>query len=64
MISCNLILLAAIVSIGVFGSEMWILKETDIDDINAFQRYAGRRVQRFPPRSPNFTSFLGWGGSD
>ena len=38
------------------------MKNSDIDLLDKFQRYAGRRVQRFSKRTPNETSFttLGW----
>ena len=43
-----------------FGSES--SSEKDKENLISFQRYAGRRVQRFPARSPNCLSFnaSGW----
>ena len=38
-----------------------MLSEKDRDNILAFQRFAGRRIQRFPQRSLNLTSFYGLG---
>ena len=35
--------------------------EKDDELLLAFQRYAGRRVQRFPQRLPNSSSFFGLG---
>ena len=62
MLSCNLIYWTVIVPITTYGAEIWILKQGDIDILDDFQRYSGRRVQRFPQSSPNETCFvdLGW----
>ena len=61
MISCNLIFWSVVMPILSFGSEIWILNDKDHENIQNFQRYAGRRIQRFPQRSPNNTSFFGLG---
>ena len=60
--SCNIIYWCMIVPISTYGCELWILKQNDIESLDKFQRYAGRRIQRFPPHSPNEASFrgLGW----
>ena len=60
--TCSLIFWSIVVPVATYASELWVLKENDICLLDAFQRYAGRRVQRFHPRSPNETSFaaLGW----
>ena len=60
--SCNIIYWCMIVPIVTYGCELWILKENDIESLDKFQRYAGRRIQRFPPHSPNEACFrgLGW----
>ena len=61
MMSCNLIFWSVVIPILTFGSEIWILSDKDNENLQNFQRYAGRRVQRFPQRSPNMTSFFGLG---
>ena len=61
MIACNLIYWAVIIPIVTFGAELWILSEQDNENLMSFQRYAGRRIQRFPKRSPSTTSFFGLG---
>ena len=38
-----------------------VLTKGDKDNLNAFQRFAGRRVQRLSYRSPNASSFYGLG---
>ena len=45
-----------------FGSEIWVLKDKDIDLLKGCQRFAARRLQRLHPRSINSTciSCLGW----
>ena len=62
MRACNIIFWCLIVPILTYGSELWVLKQCDIDELDKFQRYAGRRFQRFPKWSPSETSFkgLGW----
>ena len=54
----------AIVSITTYGSEIWTMSEEDISNLYKFQRYAGRRFQRFKQSSPMFSSYygLGWMG--
>ena len=44
-----------------FGCEVWVLTDKDDELILAFQRYAGKRVQRFPQRAPTSSSFYGLG---
>ena len=58
---CSFLFWSLIVPIVTFASELWVLKDEDINALDAFQRYAGRRVQRFPYHSPNETSFVGLG---
>ena len=62
MATCNLIFWSIIVPITLFGSELWVLQDQDLADIELFQRQIGRRIQRFHPRSPVQTCFrgLGW----
>ena len=59
--TCNLIFWQAVVPTVTFGCEVWIVSEKDEDLLLNFQRYAGRKVQRFPQRSPNASSFYGLG---
>ena len=61
IMSCNVIYWAVVVPILTFGCEIWCVTEKDYDNIMAFQRFCGRRVQRFPSRSTNATSFFGLG---
>ena len=58
---CSFLFWSLIVPIVTFASELWVLKDEDINALDAFQRYAERRVQRFPYHSPNETSFVGLG---
>ena len=44
-----------------FGCEVWVLTDKDDELILAFQQYAGKRVQRFPQKAPNSSSFYGLG---
>ena len=60
--ACSILFWSVIIPTLLFGSEVWILSKKDIDMLDAFERYAGRRFQYFPFRSPNATSYrgLGW----
>ena len=60
--TCSLLFWSLIIPIVTYAAEMWLLGDNDVAILDAFQRYVGRRVQRFPPKSPNETSFsgLGW----
>ena len=59
--TCNLIFWTIVIPIVTFGSEIWYLSDSDLEKLQNFQRYAGRRVQRFPKRSPNCSSYYGLG---
>ena len=60
--TCNLIFWTIVVPTLLFGCEVWVLKKRDVELLNAFQRYAARRLQRFKFNSFNATCFacLGW----
>ena len=59
--TCNLIFWQVVVPTVTFGSEVCICSEKDEELLLNFQRYAGRKVQRFPQRSTNASSFYGLG---
>ena len=48
--------------IVAYGSELWVLRSNETELLRKFQRYIGRKCQRFPNRSPNFSAYypLGW----
>ena len=48
--------------IVTYGSELWVLSSNEVEELRKFQRYVGRRCQRFPKRSPNFSAYtpMGW----
>ena len=58
---CSILFWAMVVPIITFSCELWVLNDNDVRLIKEFQRYAGRRIQRFPYRSPNETSYTGLG---
>ena len=62
MYTCNVIFWGIVVPTALFGCEIWCLTASDIGCIEEFQVYAGKRVQRLHPRTPNICSFasLGW----
>ena len=51
-----------VVPVVTYGAELWVLKGDEIELIRKFQRYVGRKCQRFHKCSPNFSAFtpLGW----
>ena len=59
---CSIIFWSMTIPIVTFSSELWVLNDDDISTIECFQRYSGRRIQRFHSKSPNETSYasLGW----
>ena len=61
MMSSNIIFWSIIISIITYASELWVMKLSDLDKLDEFQRFAGRKIQRFGPRSPSVTSFAGLG---
>ena len=60
--TCNLIYWTFVIPTLLFGCEIWVLKNKDVDLLNGFQRYAARRLQRLHAYSLNITSLacLGW----
>ena len=61
---CNTVFWSIIIPILTFGSELWVLNQSDTEKLEKFQRYSGRRLQRFHFKSPNISSYksLGWMG--
>ena len=62
MRACNIIFWNLIIPILTYSTELWVLKQTDIDILDKLQRYAGKQIQRFPINTPNETSFRGLDG--
>ena len=61
MSTCNIIMWSVIIPIVTYASELWILKPKDVEILENFQRYAGKRLQRFPMDCPNECSYVGLG---
>ena len=59
---CTTVFWAIIMPIVTYGSELWVLHSDEVKLLRKFQRYIGRRCQRFPKKSPNYLAFypLGW----
>ena len=51
-----------IVPVTTYGGELWVMRGEEIESICKFQRYSGRKCQRFNARSPNHSAYcpLGW----
>ena len=62
MSTCSTLFWSIIVPIVTYGCELWVLKGEEIEELRKFQRYIGRRCQRYPKRSPNYSAYtpLGW----
>ena len=62
MCTSNMIFWSIIVPITLFGSELWVLHDPDLKELDMFQRQVGRKMQRFHKSSPVHTSIraLGW----
>ena len=61
MNTCNVIIWSVVVPIITYASEIWVMKNDDVKMLDEFQKYAGKRVQRFPLDTPGETSFIGLG---
>ena len=61
MKTCNLIFWTIVMPIITFGGELWMINDKEIDKLQHFQRYAGRRVQLFPKRFPYVQVIMAWG---
>ena len=59
---CTTIFWSIIIPIVTYSSELWILQPDETEVLRKFQRYICRKYQRFPPRSPNYSTScpLGW----
>ena len=57
----NLIFWTIVVPTALFGSELWFLSDVVIQKLEDFQKYAGRRVQRFSQHSASAVSYYGLG---
>ena len=62
MKTCSIIFWTLIIPVLTYGCELWILKGKDIEILRKFQRQIGRRCQRFPSKSVNYSAYspLGW----
>ena len=41
--------------------QLWVLKQKDLEILESFQRYSGKRLQRFRMDCPNELSYVGLG---
>ena len=62
MRTCATLFWSIIIPVVTYGSEIWVLKCHEIELLRKFQQQVGRRCQRFPDRSPNYSAYapLGW----
>ena len=57
--TCNIIFWLVVGPSVTFGCEVSVMSKKDEELLSSFQSYAGKRVQRFPQRAPNNSSFYG-----
>ena len=59
--TCNIIFWMVIIPILTYGCELWVLSTANVQKLEIFHRYAGRRIQRLHCRSP-IECCIGWIG--
>ena len=59
--TCNIIFWTIVIPIATFGCELWRITADSINSLDAFQIYAGKKIQRFFSKSPNICSIYGLG---
>ena len=59
---CSVLYWSIVIPIVTYRCEVWVLRGDEVEMLRKFQRYIGRRCQRFPKRSPNYSAYsaLGW----
>ena len=57
MATCSALYWSIIIPIITYGSEIWVMKNDGIECLRKFRRYVGRKCQRFPSRSPNYSAY-------
>ena len=62
MRTCAILFWSVVIPVSTYVSELWVLKPHETELLRKFQRQVGRRCQRFPDRSPNYSAYapLGW----
>ena len=60
MAACPVFYWSIIVLIVTYGCELWVLSSVEIEELRKLQRFIGRKCQRYPKRSPNFSAYPGW----
>ena len=57
----NMIFWLIVVPTTLFGSELWTINDAVMQKLENFQKYSGRRIQRFGQNSPSAISYFGLG---
>ena len=62
MATCNIIFWSIVVTVALYGCEVWRLNDGSVRELEEFQTYTCKRIQRFHPRVPNTSSLYssGW----
>ena len=47
MCTCKILFWSMVIPIVTYASELWILKQQDMEILDEFQSFPGRRIQRF-----------------
>ena len=59
--TCRVIFWSIIVPTSLFGCELWIMNESNLNLVEDFQNFVGKKMQRFHPKTPNMCSIYGLG---
>ena len=62
--TCNIIFWMVIIPILIYGCELWVLSASNVQKLEIFHRYAGRKIKRLHCRSPTKCCYngIGWIG--
>ena len=62
MATCNIVFWSIVIPVALYGCEVWRMNDDSISELENFQNYTCKKIQRFHPRVPNASSLysMGW----
>ena len=62
MATCNIVFWSIVIPVALYGCEVWRMNDDSITELENFQNYTCKKIQRFYPRVPNASSLysMGW----